>query len=186
MNDGDGAPRAVALNTVALADSQKRYIHSHVFNDLVQDDEDLAGFVAYGVYKSRKRQWILDFQKDNGVPPTREECLNFSFTYRDDSLAALRRDAEGNLFRFAEELIESRKPELIAEAFNQRAINEIADLRMKLASDIAELRGQLRKVTGYRHHIVGHVVGFIVLVLLVFIFTVAIRYEPHLATLFSR
>jgi hypothetical protein len=184
MNDGAGAPGTGAPNVPAWVDGQKKYAHSHVFDDLIQNDEDLPGFLAYGVYKSRKRQWIVDFQKDNGVAPTKEQCLDFSFTYREDSLAALRRDAEGRLFRFAEEVIDSRRPELMTEAFNQRAISEVLELKAKLASDIAELKGQLSKVTGYRHHIVGHVFGFIVLLLLAFIFTVAIKYEPRLADMF--
>jgi hypothetical protein len=181
MNDGTGAPGAGAEHVPALVDGSKKYNHSHVFDDLISDDEDLPGFVAYGFYKLRKRQWIIDFQRDNGKPPTKDECLQYSFTYRGNSLSALRQEAEGALFRFAEDVIESRKAGLVAEAFNHRAITEIADLKTKWASDIADLSGQLRKVTGYRHHIVGHVFGFIVLVLLAFIFTVAIKYEPRLA-----
>jgi hypothetical protein len=76
---------------------------------------------------------------------------------------------------------------LISEAFNQRALSEIADLKAKLATDVADLNQQLRKVTGYRHHIVGHVAGFIVILLLAFVFAVAIRYEPRVADiLFSQ
>jgi hypothetical protein len=97
----------------------------------------------------------------------------------------LRQEAEGILFRFAEEIIESKKSGMVAEAFNQRAVNEISDLRTRLSSEFTGLREQFKKVSGYRHHIVGHVFGFIVLVLLVFIFTVAVKYEPHLANLFS-
>ncbi len=180
MNDATpGAPQVPAL-----AESQKKYTHSHVFDELISSPEDLPGLVAYGLYKSRKRQWISDFETANGKPPTKEECLGYSFGFRDQSLSALREEAEGALFRFAEDVIESRKPELMVESFNQRAINEIADLKTRWASDIAELRGQLRKVSGYRHHIVGHVFGFAVLVLLVFIFSVAIKYEPHLGNMF--
>jgi hypothetical protein len=65
MNNGAGSSGAGTTQVPALVDAQKKYSYSRVFDDLILNDEDLPGFVAYGFYKLRKRQWILDFQKDN-------------------------------------------------------------------------------------------------------------------------
>jgi hypothetical protein len=180
MTEAAGTPQVPAVQ-----DNQKKYLHSHVFDELISSPEDLPGLVAYGFYKSRKRQWIIEFEQENGRAPTKDECLGYSFGFREQALLALRDEAEGTLFRFAEGVIDSRKPELVSEAFNQRVINELSSMKTSFAADISGLREQLKKVTGYRHHIVGHVIGFIVLLLLVFIFSVAIKYEPHLADFFN-
>ena len=146
MNDDGTGPVGAGTKVPALADISKKYNYSHVFDDLIEDAEDLPGLVAYGFYKLRKRQWIIDFEKEKGQSPDKDQCLEYSFTFRDNSLEALRDEAEGVLFRFAENVIESRKPELISEAFNHRAIAEIADLKTKWAADIADLTVRTPKI----------------------------------------
>ena len=150
------------------------YIHSPIYEALVESNDDLPGIVAYGLYQKRKRAWLEDYEKKNKRKPCQIELENFSFSFRDDALSALRTEAEGYLFRFASEIMEKQIQDMSEEAFNSRAIQELA-----------ALRGTIAKISGYKHHIVGHIAGFVVLVFLAFIFTVAIRYEPHVATLFS-
>jgi hypothetical protein len=53
------------------------------------------------------------------------------------------------------------------EAFNNRTVQELGTLR-----------GAIKKISGYRHHVVGHVIGFFVLVALFWIVLLAIKYEP--------
>lgn len=40
--------------------------YNFIFNQLVQDDSDFVGMVAYTLYKRQKIEWIEKFQSDNG------------------------------------------------------------------------------------------------------------------------
>jgi hypothetical protein len=44
-----------------------------IFDALVGPDEDLAGLVAYSIYKQNKRDWLDDFVKATGRAPTDAE-----------------------------------------------------------------------------------------------------------------
>ena len=143
---------------------------SKVFDELVADDHDLPGLVAYGLYKQRKRNWHKDFVAQFGRAPNEEDIGNFRFSYRSDALQAIKSEAEGILVAFSESMSEQQIPDLMKEAFNSRTLTEIE-----------QLKASISKISGYRHHIVGHVLGFFALVLLATVVTLAIKYEPHLA-----
>lgn len=89
-------------------DSIERYIHSDIFDRVVEDDDDLVGLVAYGLYQQRKRQWMDDLRKEHDRLPTDDELQAHAYGYRGRALRSLRNDAEGILFRFTESVIESR------------------------------------------------------------------------------
>ncbi|MGO9773659.1 MAG: hypothetical protein ACLPSW_29770 [Roseiarcus sp.] len=44
-----------------------------IFDALVGPDEDVAGLVAYSIYKQNKRAWLEDFVKATGRAPTDAE-----------------------------------------------------------------------------------------------------------------
>jgi hypothetical protein len=44
-----------------------------IFDALVQRDGEIAGLVAYSIYKQNKRAWLQDFIKATGRPPTDDE-----------------------------------------------------------------------------------------------------------------
>jgi hypothetical protein len=44
-----------------------------IFDALVSPDEDVAGLVAYSIYKQNKRAWLDDFIKATGRAPTEAE-----------------------------------------------------------------------------------------------------------------
>jgi hypothetical protein len=44
-----------------------------IFDALVKPDEDVAGLVAYSLYKQNKRAWLEDFIKATGRAPTEAE-----------------------------------------------------------------------------------------------------------------
>lgn len=44
-----------------------------IFDALVSPDEDIAGLVAYSIYKQNKRAWLDDFIKATGRSPTEAE-----------------------------------------------------------------------------------------------------------------
>lgn len=146
------------------------YLHSDIFERLVhEENDDLTNLVAYSLYQQRKRCWLKDFLRDNSRYPTIEELKGFSYTYRDDALRSLREEARGMLFSFSKTIVDSQKIEMKEEAFNSRTTEELA-----------LLRSMIRKISSYKHHVVGHVVGFIVLVFIAAVVTFALAHEPSL------
>jgi hypothetical protein len=65
-----GLPRAGELATVeADADGERNTI----FDSLVRVEGEVAGLVAYSIYKQNKRAWLQDFIKITGRPPNEAE-----------------------------------------------------------------------------------------------------------------
>jgi hypothetical protein len=149
--------------------AEDRYVHSEVFDRLVKGPNDLPGLIAYGIYQIRKRAWIDACKSKHGLIPSVEELKSFSFGFQADALASLRDEAEGSMFRFAENVMNKRTEEMMQTAFDSRVIAEIEDLKK-----------QIRHVGSYRHHIVGHLIGFAVLVFVAAFFGFALTHEPSL------
>jgi hypothetical protein len=147
----------------------QRYIHSDLFERLVKDADDLVGLVAYGLYQQRKREWMAAHEKMRGSAPTEDDLKAHALNYQQSMIDAIKTEAEGILFAFSDEIMEAKKPQMISDALNARTTEELASLR-----------SSIRKISSYRHHIIGHVIGFFVLVGLVVAVTLAIKYEPHL------
>lgn len=148
--------------------------HSDIFDRLhAKNDSSLVSIVAYGLYQREKRAWIADFCKQNGRYPDQKEREAFSFGYREPALDALCTDAEGALVSFAEEIIEQRIDEMRTEALD-REIRDTLD----------SINGKIRKLESYKHHIIGHLLGFCVLVGLVAILALIINFEPTLESIY--
>jgi len=65
-----GMPRAGELTTVeADADGERNTI----FDSLVRVEGEVAGLVAYSIYKQNKRAWLQDFIRITGRPPNEAE-----------------------------------------------------------------------------------------------------------------
>src|SRR5450755_547473 len=47
--------------------------HNTIFDSLVTREGEIAGLVAYSIYKQNKRAWLQDFLKATGRPPTDDE-----------------------------------------------------------------------------------------------------------------
>lgn len=159
--DGE-APRHQALVAV-----EEQSLHSDIYDRLVRGPDDIPGLVAYGIYQIRKREWIQEHKKRFSCVPTLDEVRKYSFSQRNSTLDSLRHEAEASMYRFAEVFMRDRIDEMEHEAFNERAITEFG-----------ELQTLIKRRSGYRHHIVGHVVGFGVLVAIAAVVLWALGHEP--------
>lgn len=166
----DSAPdRAPSHEVVAFDPGAERLTRGAIYPQLVQDENDLVGLVAYGLYKRRKRAWIKAFREEHQKYPSSQECDGFSFGYRKDALAALRKEAEGAMATFAEQVIENNIEEMKREALDAKTQSILGDINSKLHS-----------LGGYGHHIVGHLIGFVVLVGIVALGTFILNFEPSI------
>lgn len=160
------------------------YIHSDIYDRLVEAPDDFVGIVAYGIYQQRKRGWIADCEKRDGSPPSDAARKDYSFSYREADLIALREEARNKLFRFSNEIVNSQMPDLQRRAFNQRTVDEVSQYkrdvvswRSEIMEEVRSLKATLHERTGYGHHIKTHVAGFICLAALIALLTLASNYE---------
>jgi hypothetical protein len=147
--------------------------HSDIFERLGASSNDLTGLVAYGLYQLRKRSWIGAFHEKYGRYPTPEERGGYAFSLRDDAVEALRAEAEGVMAAFVNQAIEDQAQELRGEA-----------VAAETRSVLSEINSKLAHLGGYWHHILGHLVGFVILVGIAAIFVLLIAFEPSLEKIF--
>ena len=52
--------------------------HNKIFDSLVTVEGEVAGLVAYSIYKQNKRAWLNDFIRTTGRPPNEAEARAYS------------------------------------------------------------------------------------------------------------
>lgn len=90
--------------------------YNYIFDQLVQEEGDFVGMVAYTIYKRQKVEWLKNFEKDNGRQATDAEVeASFSkFSNLPSQLAAYREQALDLIdnfldFALAEKVEEARE-----------------------------------------------------------------------------
>jgi len=69
-----GSPRAGELAAQAeVASEPADGERNTIFDNLVRVEGEVAGLVAYSIYKQNKRAWLQDFIKATGRPPNEAE-----------------------------------------------------------------------------------------------------------------
>jgi hypothetical protein len=68
----------------------------NIFDDMIEDDNDFVGKVAYSLYKQEKVAWVKHFNSENNVYPTKEEIQKFFHVpaARPESIKRFRKEAE--------------------------------------------------------------------------------------------
>ena len=75
---GAGAPLPRAVGLPARPELEGEVERNPIFDALVgSDEEDVAGLVAYSIYKQNKRAWLDDFVKTTGRAPSDAETRSY-------------------------------------------------------------------------------------------------------------
>jgi hypothetical protein len=75
---GAGAPLPRAVGLPARPELEGEVERNPIFDALVgPDEEDVAGLVAYSIYKQNKRAWLDDFVKTTGRAPSEAETRSY-------------------------------------------------------------------------------------------------------------
>lgn len=91
--------------------------HNTMYERLVdQSDNKVQGFIAYGLYKTAKREWVRGFEADHGRPPRTPEVAAYVSTYTPQTVNAFEAQARGVLAQFAEGIIADARPEMVEAA----------------------------------------------------------------------
>ena len=88
--------------------------YNSIFERIAIDDNDVVGLVAYGLYKSAKRDWILKHRERNGRRPDGQQLAYYHDAFVDTDIDRFRIDAKNRLIGFAEVIVDARTPEIEA------------------------------------------------------------------------
>lgn len=124
------------------ADQEK---YNPVFELLVDNEEDkITGYVAYALYKQKKRDWIVDFKERRGTLPSdaefdeynKAECLP-------RNLEMLRRDAQSVLAAYSTEIVAAE-----LESLKEKARNDVEQGRLDAALRTIEAQNSFSRQVG--------------------------------------
>jgi len=90
--------------------------YNEVFERLVRGSDDIEGFIAYGLYKQAKREWLIAFHDKHGAAPKPADLRAYQASWTDTTLQSLRENAESGLSAYAEVVIEAVKPQIERDA----------------------------------------------------------------------
>lgn len=91
--------------------------HNTMYERLVdQSGNKVQGFIAYGLYKTAKREWVRKFEADHGRPPRAAEVAAYVSAFTPQTVDAFEAQARGVLAQFAGGIIADARPEIVEEA----------------------------------------------------------------------
>jgi hypothetical protein len=90
--------------------------YNTVFERLVKADDDIEGFIAYGLYKLAKREWNLSLRAKTGAAPSSQQLADYHQVWTNTALQALRDNAENALYAYAQDVMAVERPDIEAEA----------------------------------------------------------------------
>ncbi|KRB86103.1 hypothetical protein ASE00_05015 [Sphingomonas sp. Root710] len=101
--------------------------YNRQFEHFVDNDPNkVRGYVAYGLYKESKRQWIQQQTAANGgTPPTVAEVESHVSSYTPALKDSLINSAESVLAAFADEAISAAKPGIVEATLRGSTANTI-------------------------------------------------------------
>lgn len=98
--------------------------YNRLFEQLVDeapDEEEVAGAIAYVLYKIAKREWVREFIERERRRPTDAEIRAYISTWTDSRINGVRSEARSSLASFAAYVIEREKPNIVEEALKHRS-----------------------------------------------------------------
>lgn len=85
----------------------------------------VQGYIAYGLYKSAKREWIRQFQAARGRAPRPAEVQGYVEAYTPQMQDVFDAQAAGVLAQFAEGAVSDAKPTIVEHALKGTASRAI-------------------------------------------------------------
>lgn len=94
--------------------------YNYIYKQLVDDEYDVIGHIAYSIYKSNKIEFIEKFKEEhNGLPPTEEELMSFhDVSCTTSSINLYQTKAEIILSDFLDEVLEEIRDDVEHDYIN--------------------------------------------------------------------
>jgi hypothetical protein len=91
--------------------------HNTLYERFVdQGDNEVQGYIAYGLYKNAKREWVIGFKAANNRDPTPDEVASYVSAYTEQTIATFETQAAGVLAAFAEGAVADAQPGIVEDA----------------------------------------------------------------------
>jgi len=92
--------------------------YNPIFEKLVDGDDDgqVLGIVAYGLYKIAKREWASEIARLQNRPPTQAELDAYIATWTPSQLENVKRNAAQVLSEYADSVISAEEPRILRDA----------------------------------------------------------------------
>ncbi len=119
-----------------------------IYNQLVKDEDDFIGMVAYAIYKKCKVEYIEKFEEEKGRTPTDEELISFHSSsclatvvsgYEKQAIDLIRRFSDNLLANEVEE-VENEYDGILFEVTQEHEA-ELEKREAEFAKKILELKG---------------------------------------------
>jgi hypothetical protein len=91
--------------------------HNTLYERFVDEgDNQVQGYIAYGLYKNAKREWVVGFKEANQRDPTPDEVAGYVSAYTEQTIATYETQAAAVLAAFAEGAIADARADIVEEA----------------------------------------------------------------------
>ena len=95
--------------------------HNRAYEALVSGDDDVIGLVAYSIYKRDKRDFLVHWREQHGVPPNPEQVQAFVTTVLTSGQQQRYRIAARTILdAFADASVAAARPEIVNQAVTDR------------------------------------------------------------------
>ncbi|MBC7769553.1 MAG: hypothetical protein H7124_12280 [Phycisphaerales bacterium] len=81
---------------------------------------DVAGMVAYGLYKKDKREWMIRFRTERNRAPNVDEIVDYTLGWNDVRIESSKNTAQSVLANFAAYVLAREEPKIIKDALRGR------------------------------------------------------------------
>jgi len=118
--------------------------YNKIFDKIMEESKDgLIGMVAYSLYKSNKKQWILDYQKENNTSPDRSARDVFELAQTSNQIEMYITEAGNMLAEFYSELLEDNLPSIKSEI-------ETTGITSIIANGLKEIETSIKPKLSYQ------------------------------------
>jgi hypothetical protein len=119
-------------------DDMSRDEYNFIYKELVADESDILGRLAYSLYKQQKIEYILAFQEKNGIAPVNSDLTAFHGVSNSASqLASYRNQAAKLALGFLDTSLANEAREL-EELYSAKADHEIRSARPGFWKGVAQ------------------------------------------------
>lgn len=118
-------------------------IYSQLLDNHQEMDSVMAGYIAYGVYKQSKREWVADFWRRNERKPNDQELSEYTRTWTPSRLQGLRDEANQALAEYAADVVAIAEPQLRHEAIEGAIGTAVEEIKASTKLTWAKIRESL-------------------------------------------
>lgn len=119
--------------------------YNPIFELLVDDEDDaITGYVAYALYKQKKRDWVKDFKSRNGRSPANVDLDRYTqIEILPRNITSLKKEARAILDEYAAAITEAQYAELEKRASDSAIMTKVRET-LAVVEDHSGLSSQIK------------------------------------------